>query len=309
MDLISISNRPFDPDPATTPALAPAVEVGAATPPAAASPVAALNPVPVSGFAPPPQRLRTRNRLTGFETVIGDDERQPIPDASADPWRRICQLDLNGPKGTFKGTGWLIGPGTVITAGHCVHYALFFDGWADSIDVAAGRTGDSLPFGQIRATHFSTVTVWTEGQAADFDFAAIHLDQPLGERTGLFPVAELSDEQLIGRQVNVSGYPTDKERARVQYHHANSILAATPRRLFYGVDTVTGQSGAPIWVQDAPEAEPLCVGIHAYGIPGTPLDLHITANSAPRFDAAVLAVLREWVRADCERLGVAMPQI
>lgn len=302
MDLVSISNRPFDAAPQPSAMPAPAVEAGSAP----AFPGGA-NPVPVSGFGPLPEGPRTRNPQSGLETVIGEDERQRVPDASADPWRRICQLDLNGPKGMFKGTGWLAGPGTVITAGHCVHYPPFFDGWADSIDVAAGRTADSLPFGRVRATHFSTVTVWTEGQDADFDFAAIHLDEPLGERTGLFPLAGLPDDQLVGRLVNVSGYPTDKEGAQVQYFHANRIMAATTRRLFYDVDTVSGQSGAPIWVQDAPDGPPLCVGIHAYGIPGTPLDLHVTANSAPRFDAGVLTVLREWVRADCLRLGIEPP--
>lgn len=260
-----------------------------------------------TGFGRPLPGARTRNPATGLETVIGTDDRQRVPDASGEPWRRICQLDLIGPRGIFKGTGWLAGPATVVTAGHCVHYAPFFGGWADRIVVAAGRTGDSLPFGAIEAEHFSTLNVWRDGQAADYDLAAIHLSEPLGDRTGLFPMREFADVELIGRMVNVSGYPTDKELARTQYHHANGILAVTARRLFYEIDTVSGQSGAPVWIQDSQQATPVCIGIHAYGIPGTPIDLHITANSAPRFDAAVLAILHGWVREDCARLSLPVP--
>lgn len=304
--LFSVSNKPFDPAPEPAPALSPvAIEAGqVAEPPLAAGPA----PVPGIGRAPPRTGTRSRNPLTGLETIIGEDERQRVPDAGLDPWRRICQLDLKGPRGIFKGTGWLAGPGTVVTAGHCVHYPAFFGGWADAITVAAGRTGDACPFGRIDSEHFSTVNLWLDGLDADHDIAAIHLPEPLGLRTGLFPMQRMEDADLVGRTVNVSGYPTDKELAKAQYHHANRIMAVTGRRLFYEVDTVSGQSGAPVWVQDDAEAPPVCVGIHAYGVPGTPIDLHITANSAPRFDEAVLAILRAWVRADCERLGVPVPE-
>lgn len=302
MDLFSVSNRPFDTPPPAADPLAP-VEAGQVVP------ASAPGPVPATGFQPPRPGPRVRNPVTGLETVIGNDERQRVPDAGNDPWRRICQLDLIGPRGTFKGTGWLAGPATVITAGHCVHYPSFFGGWADRIVVAAGRTGDSFPFGKIESMHFSTLNVWVDSLAADHDIAAIHLSEALGDRTGIFPIKICADADLIGRMVNVSGYPTDKELAKVQYHHANRIMAVTPRRLFYDIDTVSGQSGAPVWAQDAPDGPPVCVGLHAYGIPGTPIDLHITANSAPRFDDAVLAILRDWVRTDCERLGLPVPEI
>ena len=302
MDLFSISNRAFD-------APAPEIPVPAPVEAGQIAPSALRGPIPATGFPPPRPGPRARNPVTGLETVIGQDDRQRVPDAAADPWKRICQLDLIGPRGTFKGTGWLAGPATVITAGHCVHYPAFFGGWADRIVVAAGRTGDSFPFGKVESAHFSTLNVWIDGQAADHDIAAIHLSEPLGNRTGIFPVQQRDDADLVGRMVNVSGYPTDKELARAQYHHANRIMAVTPRRLFYEIDTVTGQSGAPVWAQDTAESPPVCVGLHAYGVPGTPIDLHITANSAPRFDNAVLGILRDWVQADCDRLGLAAPVI
>jgi glutamyl endopeptidase len=236
-----------------------------------------------------------RNTVTGLETIIGTDERVAITEADQDPWRRICQLDLEGPMGVFKGTGWFAGPSTVITAGHCVHYATFFGGWAQKITVTPGRHRDKMPFGRAVSTRFSTLNLWRDGQAADWDIGCIHLDTPLGDQTGVFATGVLSDEDLTARVLNIAGYPTDKDLAKVMYHHANQVLHLSERRIFYEIDTVSGQSGAPVWVQDTEAAAPLCVGIHAYGVPGTPQDLHITANSAPRIDAQVAAIIGAWV--------------
>lgn len=248
---------------------------------------------------------RVKNPVTGLETVIGDDERLPVVASDRDPWRRICQLDLIGPSSTFKGTGWFAGPATVLTAGHCVHYAPFFGGWANEIVVGPGRHRETFPFGTVRSKRFSTLNVWVDGQAADWDIGCIHLDAPLGTTAGKFALANLGDADLEGKLVTVSGYPTDKDQAKVQYCHANRVLKATERRIFYEIDTVSGQSGAPVFLEDVTDGgDPVCVAIHAYGVPGTPIDLHITANSAPRIDAKVAALIAAWVKADNARLGL-----
>src|SRR5687768_6326230 len=56
-----------------------------------------------------------------FESVIGRDERVRILDTDLYPWSAICALRMRGPSGGAMGTGWFIGPRTVITAGHCVY--------------------------------------------------------------------------------------------------------------------------------------------------------------------------------------------
>lgn len=260
--------------------------------------------VPPDAPPPPPGQRRT-NPETGLETVIGPDDRAAVAETDRDPWRRICQLDLRGPAGTFKGTGWFAGPATVVTAGHCLHYRPFFGGWAQEIVVAPGRHMDSRPFGTAASGRFSVLSPWFQTEAADYDIGCIHLDLPLGAATGHFAVVVADDAALEGAWVNVAGYPTDRDMARVAYHHANRIMALTPRRMFYEIDTASGQSGGPVWMQADPEAAPVCVGVHAYGVPGTPADLHIRANSAPRFDADIAAIVAAWVAADNRRCGLA----
>src|SRR5918912_3129628 len=75
-----------------------------------------------------------------FESVIGPtDDRVRILDTELAPWRMICALRMRGPTGAGAiGTGWFIGPRTVLTAGHCVFSNHFFGGWASSIEVIPG---------------------------------------------------------------------------------------------------------------------------------------------------------------------------
>ncbi|MDI6102662.1 trypsin-like serine protease [Actinoplanes sp. NEAU-A12] len=240
-----------------------------------------------------------------FESVIGRDERVRIVDTELSPWRMICSLEMRGPTGASAiGTGWLVGPRTVLTAGHCVFSNFFFGGWAASIDVIPGRNGfgppaESEPFGRVTSTNFSSVDRWQSDEDPDFDIGCIHLEEPLGETVGWFPVGVRTAGQFDGLLVNVSGYPSDRGDGTAQYHGHNRVLRVSDRRLFYEVDTFGGQSGGPVWIyEDGDTTRPVAVGVHAYGTGGTPADLRITANSAPRFTPEVLALVTDWVGED-----------
>lgn len=241
-----------------------------------------------------------------FETVLGDDDRMRILDTDLAPWRMICALRMQGPGGAGAiGTGWFIGPRTLLTAGHCVFSTQFFGGWASSIEVIPGLNGKgqsprNRPFDSITSTKFSSVDRWTEHEDADFDIGCIHLDEPLGDKVGWFTLAAFPTEELESFLVNVSGYPADRGRGFEQYHHRNRIVRVTDRRLFYEVDTYGGQSGAPVWVHETETGPPIAVGIHAYGVGGTPATLGITANSAPRIIPEVLEKAREWLAQDSQ---------
>jgi glutamyl endopeptidase len=249
-------------------------------------------------------RGRSGPLLPPFETVIGVDERTRILDTDLAPWRMVCALRMRGPSGVGAiGTGWFIGPKTVLTAGHCVYSTEFFDGWARTIEVIPGLNGpgaapDNRPYGSFTSENFSSVDRWTAGEDPDFDIGCIHLNEPVGEQVGWFGVGALSPESLESHLVNVSGYPADRGRGNEQYHGKNRVLRVTERRLFYEVDTYGGQSGAPVWIHEREGDPPLAIGIHAYGIGGTPTALGVTANSAPRIIPEVLYTLIEWVEHD-----------
>ncbi len=251
-----------------------------------------------TGKSDQPLRLAPGGGIPGLETVIGEDERTRIVETDLLPWRMIGALRLFGATGSAVGTGWLAGPRTIVTAGHCVHHMPFFGGWVERIEVSAGRDADRFPFATVSASRFSALDKWVETADADFDIGCIHLDEPLGDQTGFFSYATMTPEELTTHLVNISGYPADRGNGEQQFFHFNRVLSVGPRRVFYDVDTFGGQSGSPVWVQESADADPVVIGIHAYGTGGTPFDLGITANSAPRIIPEVFDIINGWVAED-----------
>src|SRR4029450_3925081 len=87
-------------------------------------------------------QLERRRSGPGLESVLGPDDRARILDTELPPWRMICALEMRGPSGAGAiGTGWLVGPRTILTAGHCVHSGRFYGGWARESVGGPGRHG------------------------------------------------------------------------------------------------------------------------------------------------------------------------
>lgn len=220
------------------------------------------------------------------ETVCGRDDRVRISPATSIPWRMICQLIVTLPNGAkVKGTGWFIGPRTVMTAGHCV-YSHAHGGWAKAIEVIPGMDGNSKPYGSQVGTTFRSVTGWTNERKATHDYGCILLpDKTLGQRVGWFGFAALTDSSLKNLLVNNSGYAGDKPTG-TQWFNAGRITDVKEYQLRYLIDTYGGHSGSPVWRYR--ENKRHAVGIHAYG--GCP-------NAATRITRAVFDNMKNWKNA------------
>jgi glutamyl endopeptidase len=238
-------------------------------------------------------------RRSILESILGAvDRRQQILETDLSPWRMICALEIKSKTGSaYIGTGWFVGPRTVVTAGHCVFDPVELGGWATKITVTPGRNGAGASKAEASAA-FSTTDLWQKDQNPDFDYGVIHLNSDLGTETGSFGIAVLPDAELQNRLVNVSGYPVDPGNGQFQYFHSSRVRATTERRLLYDVDTVGGQSGSPVWAYLDGSTDPVVVAIHAYGIGGVPAGLFVAANSGPRIIPEVLDVIRGWAGAD-----------
>jgi V8-like Glu-specific endopeptidase len=261
-----------------------------------------------------------------LESIIGEDERARILDPHLMPWCMICNLRIEGPRGAAVGTGWLVGPRTVLTAGHCVHHDMI-GGWAQRIVVTPGLNRDRATHGSVVARRFSALDKWivndpnmTVEQKADVDVGVIHLDdtavaldpngqpmlkdgQPdassvaLGDRLGWFGIAVRSDEDLSDCYVHVAGYPGEPAKGfgREMWAHRSKVLATTALRVYYDVDTTPGQSGAPAFMVESDPAAPLAIAVHAYGTGGTPERLDVLANSAPRITRDLFERIQRWI--------------
>ncbi|WP_375445813.1 trypsin-like serine peptidase [uncultured Fibrella sp.] len=222
---------------------------------------------------------------TATEVIIGTDDRVRIANTTIYPYRAICALRITAADGTrWIGTGWLVGPRTVITAGHCV-FLHGNGGWARSIEVIPGLNDAARPYGPAMGTALRSVKGWTEGKKREYDYGAIILppNSRLGDIVGYFGYAVRDNNFLMGSVLNLSGYPGDKGGAQ-QWFMARTPKSLSDRVITYDIDTMGGQSGAPVWVKVGEQR--YCVGIHTNG--------HISGNSATRIVQDVFNNIKNW---------------
>lgn len=217
-----------------------------------------LRDIGEASFGPPPPKA---------ETVHGPDNRIKITNTSIYPWRVHASLLITAADGSqWIGTGWFIGPHTLMTAGHVVHIKNSGvpgrDGWVRSIDVMPGRNGSALPYGKVTSKNFRSVTGWTNSGDENFDYGAIILSTNLGNTTGWLGFGVYSDSDLIASVGNISGYPGDKP-AGTQWYDAHKIANVNARKVYYDIDTFGGQSGSACY--RIINGQRYAIAVHAYG--------------------------------------------
>jgi V8-like Glu-specific endopeptidase len=165
---------------------------------------------------------RTARQQSGREyVVIGTDERTRVLLTTAAPFRYICNLEYGG---WSVGTGTLVGPRTVLTAGHCIHE---FRGGAEvpivpsRLRVVPGRNGALEPLAATRAVRVIAFPGYRRGTRTDLGI--IQLANPVGRTVGWWrQVRVTASIDPIGTsmspalpqpagvlRVNISGYPAD----------------------------------------------------------------------------------------------------
>jgi len=223
-----------------------------------------------------------------METVHGADNRVQITNTTIYPWRAIASLLITAADNSmWIGTGWFIGPHTLMTAGHVVYIKNSNvpgrDGWVKKIQVMPGRNGSKLPYGSVTSTSFRSVTGWTKSGDENFDYGAIILPTELGKTVGTFGFGVYSDADLVSCIGNISGYPGDKPTG-TQWYDYHKIASVNSRKVFYDIDTAGGQSGAPVY--RIISGARMAIAIHAYG--------GATTNSGTRIISAVYNNMVAW---------------
>jgi glutamyl endopeptidase len=205
------------------------------------------------------------------------------------PYRAIGLLTYNQGGGSFVCSGWLIGPNTVATAGHCVN-AGRGGPWSTNMRFYPGRNGASAPFGFCSARTLFSVVGWVTSGNEEYDYGAVKLNCTVGNVTGWFGFYATGFSQ-VGLSVLLTGYPAEKPSA-TQWGGGGDINVSQVRKTRYMIDTSGGQSGAPVIEADRGASASNCFGacgvaIHAYGVSGG-------FNSGTRINSEVASNLLSW---------------
>lgn len=252
--------------------------------------------------------LTQSENLNVITSVIGADDRKEVdeflgqPDGSPgapavlpSPFRHLAALRIRWPTGGFaRGTGWFIGPRTVVTAAHNLYDATR-GGRAQQIEVIRAVEEDFRPYGVVVSQRFFYPQSWPAHADDNDDYGAVALGTDAFAEAGNFGVAVLADAELTDRLATICGYPHPSPRPLYDgwklYAHACSCTKTTPTRLQYKIDTSKGQSGSPIWIVH-PTRGRVVIGIHTDGEPQGG-----AGNSGTRITQSVYADIQSWMQA------------
>lgn len=195
--------------------------------------------------------------------VIGTDDRKKVTDTRAYPYRAVVLITMAG----GRCSGALIGPDTVLTAGHCVHSGGGGGTWSQNVTVYPGRNGPTSPYGSCTAKTLYSVLGWTRDKNAAYDYGAIKLNCKAGNTVGWFGFY-YQPGSANGTVASLAGYPG--ERPLEQWFGTGSVTSSTDMRSVYNTDTTPGNSGGGVYVASGPgSCGGPCIHVtHAYGNAG-----------------------------------------
>ena len=108
-----------------------------------------------------------------------------IPDPEELPWRMNCVLLFKQSGVYYMGSGFLIDPKHVLTAGYNVHEGQGGD-WSTDIIVAPAYENNSMPYGVALGVGKSCFNGWINNSDLRYNIGMVELNRPMGAITGCF---------------------------------------------------------------------------------------------------------------------------
>lgn len=212
-----------------------------------------------------------------LKSIIGNDDRNRVTDTTRVPYRYIGQLIIqfekpNKQRYNAKGTAFLVGKSSILTAAHCVYEKN--DRVVSGTFYPAQNGTSNRPYtytcGQIHIpTKYKTAINNNDTiNSNKYDYALIKLNQSAGTTLGFFALGgyntNYNANNLVGMEATVVGYPGEK--AGMMYRHKGLIQSFNSDKYLmnYQMDTTAGQSGSPV-ILPLSGGRYYVVGIHILG--------------------------------------------
>jgi len=186
------------------------------------------------------------NKITNFSDL------QRVTNSADYPWRVNVKLIMTFSDGIYVGSGVLIDPRHVLTAGHCV-YSEKVDAWASSIRVVPAYENGETPYGDAYATELYSWGGWTVNENFDWDMGYIKLDRAVGALTGWHGYGYHNNEAFFtGNTFQNPGYPAESPyNGQYMYNWFGNYDEAQAYKLYHNNLAYGGQSGSGSHYVDA----------------------------------------------------------
>ena len=195
--------------------------------------------------------------------IIGSDNRQLVDDTSLFPYSAICYVRIYfaGKSNPDRGTGFLIGPNTLLTAGHNLIYEAN-KALPEKIEIYPGghenANGEiTSPYEMIEVETCYIQKEYYDNETRDNDWGLCVLESNIGYQTSWLDLSVVSNS-MLGEEICVAGFPLDL--GRNMYRSAGTITSIAEHRFYYNADTEGGNSGSPVYLNNN-----VVIGIHTTG--------------------------------------------
>ncbi|WP_075261538.1 SEL1-like repeat protein [Candidatus Odyssella acanthamoebae] len=242
------------------------------------------------------------------------ETRLKVEDPSLWPHRVHGHLQMTfktgrGAKQVLVGSGILVGPNHVLTAGHNLYNRNYINPpqWATKVFFTPGRAPgierNSFPFGCSKGSILLCPKKWVKRSPDDnYDFGMVILDRPLGNNAGWSGLIYAPDLFFNQWRITVTGYPGNQGSA--DYYSASMWEKEADVKegwfdkevIRYEILTSEGQSGGAIWRKWLTPSQPdqeiiLTTGIH------TNVSKRPNMNQGVRLTKEKFELIVNWIRA------------
>jgi V8-like Glu-specific endopeptidase len=197
--------------------------------------------------------------------IIWEDKRTFVQNTKEDRWQVHGQLSMDFNGSRYSGTGTLISPWHVLTAGHNL-YDPNEKVWAKDVKFYPGRNGKTIlgVSAPVSVVRLGVSFKWGQGDRT-WDMGIIELETDVGNKVGWNGLLAGNDNFIKSLpSICVAGYPGDKKPKNTMWMGTGDITDVKEKQFSYKLSTNSGQSGSNPFIKSS-HGNFYSLGIHSYG--------------------------------------------